>query len=107
MRKFISFKRLKIVEQIIIVLLCAVIIPMAISGFIINNINQQSMRSQLRDSAVLISKIVSEEVDVFIVSSLNELNQIKFSEEYLTGAYNKKVYLKKVLKNSPEFADLK
>ena len=65
-KKLMKFKRLKIAEQILIVLLFAVIIPMAISGFIINNINQQSMRSQLRDSAVLISKMVSEEIDVFI-----------------------------------------
>lgn len=107
MRKFIKFKRLKIAEQILIVLLGAVIIPMAISGFIINNINQQSIRSQLRDSAVLITKMVSEEVDVFLISSLNELNQIKFTMEYLNGGSNVgKRYLKNVLKNSPEFENL-
>lgn len=106
MRK-IKFKRLKIAEQILIVLLFAVIIPMAISGFIINNINQQSIRSQLRDSAVLVSKMVSEEVDIFILSSLNELNQIKFAMEYLSNSpVVRKKYLKQVLKNSPEFSDL-
>lgn len=107
-KKIIKLKRLKIAEQIIIVMLCAVIIPMAISGFIINNINQQSVRSQLRDSAVLVSKMVSEEIDIFIVSSLNELNQIKFAMEY-TGKTPKarKKYLRNVLKNSPEFKDLK
>lgn len=107
MRKFIKFKRLKIAEQILIVLLGAVIIPMAISGFIINNINQQSIRSQLRDSAVLITRMVSEEVDVFLVSSLNELNQIKFTMEYFNeGLSVKKRYLRNVLKNSPEFENL-
>lgn len=91
-----------------VVLLGAVIIPMAISGFIINNINQQSMRSQLRDSAVLVTKMVSEEIDVFLVSSLNELNQIKFTMEYLSGGIKaKRKYLKTVLKNSPEFQDLR
>lgn len=103
MKKF-NFKRLKIAEQILIVVFCAVIIPMAISGFIINNINQQSMRSQLRDSAVLVSKMVSEEIDIFIVSSINELNQIKTAMEYMSGSPKK--YLKKVLKNSPEFKNL-
>ena len=39
MKRF-KFKRLKIVEQIIIVLLGAVIIPMFTSGIVINNINQ-------------------------------------------------------------------
>lgn len=108
MRRFIKFKRLKIAEQILIVLLFAVIIPMAISGFIINNINQQSMRSQLRESAVLITNMVSEEIDVFLNSSLNELNQIRYTTEYLSGGpYAKKKYLRNVLKNSPQFKDLK
>lgn len=108
MKKLIKLKRLKIAEQILIVLLGAVIIPMAISGFIINNINQQSMRSQLRDSAVLAAKMVSEEIDVFIISSINELNQIKLTIEYFNNSSNaKKKYLKTVLKNSPEFEDLK
>ncbi len=108
MIKFIKkIRRLKIIEQILIVLLFAVIIPMAISGFIINNINQQSIRSQLRDSAVLIAKVVSEEVDVFINSSLNELNQIKNAQEFLSGTDTKKRYLKLVIKKSPEFKDIK
>lgn len=106
LKKIIKLKRLKIAEQILIVLLFAVIIPMAISGFIINNINQQSMRSQLRDSAVLISKIVSEEIDVFITSSLNELNQIKNSYEFLSAG-SRKNYLKIVIRKSPEFEDLR
>lgn len=108
MKKRIKFRRLKIIEQILVVLLGAVIIPMAISGFIINNINQQSIRSQLRDSAVLITKMVSEEIDVFVISSLNELNQIKFTMEYLNGGPGaKRRYLKNVLENSPEFQDIK
>lgn len=106
MRKFIKkIRRLKIIEQILIVLLFAVIIPMAISGFIINNINQQSIRSQLRDNAVLIARIVSEEVDVFITSSLNELNQIKHSEEFLAGSAKQR-YLRFMLRKSPEFKDI-
>lgn len=106
LKKIIKLKRLKIAEQIIIVLLFAVIIPMAISGFIINNINQQSIRSQLRDSAVLISKVVSEEIDVFITSSLNELNQIKNSYEFLSPS-SRKSYLKVIRQKSPEFQDIR
>ncbi len=108
MNKLVKFKRLKIAEQILVVLLCAVIVPMAISGFVINNINQQSIRSQLRDSAVLITKMVSEEIDVFLISSLNELNQIKYAMEYLNGGEKSQLkYLRNVLKKSPEFKDFK
>ena len=93
MKRLLKFKRLKIAEQILVVLLFAVLIPMAISGFIINNINQQSMRSQLRDSATLISKMVSEEIDVFWTSSVSELNQIKQALNYIHGTSAKNRYL--------------
>ena len=106
MRKFLKLKRLKIAEQILVVLLFAVLIPMAISGFIINNINQQSMRSQLRDSATLISKMVSEEIDVFWTSSVSELNQIKQAINYINGTSAKNRYLNSVLKNTPEYKSI-
>ena len=40
-----KIKRLKIVEQIIIVLFMAVIFPLVISAVIINNINQHAVRN--------------------------------------------------------------
>ena len=62
MAKFFSKRRLKIAEQIIIVIFFAIFIPMTISGIIINNVNQQSNRAQLREAAVMIANIVSEEI---------------------------------------------
>ena len=44
-----GLKKLKIIEQIAIVFFIAVVIPMSISGLIINNINQKSVRHQLRE----------------------------------------------------------
>ena len=58
MNKFFSKRRLKIAEQIIIVIFFAIFIPMTISGIIINNVNQQSNRAQLREAAVMIANIV-------------------------------------------------
>ena len=69
-------KHLKIVEQIAIVFIFAVVVPMSISGFIINNINQQSMRYQLRESAVLIANMVSDEIDFFNKTVSSNLEQI-------------------------------
>ncbi|MBR1374207.1 hypothetical protein IJ556_07145, partial [bacterium] len=76
MVQFFSKRRLKIAEQIIVVSFFAVLIPMTVSGFIINNINQQSNRAQLRSAAVMIANIVSEEIDVFAHSIGNEITQI-------------------------------
>lgn len=64
-----KFRRLKIVEQSLIVLLFAVLIPMTIGGFVISNINQHVVRAQLRENAKLIADMVSAEIDFFIMSS--------------------------------------
>ena len=96
----IRFTRLKIVEQIAIVLFFAVVIPMTISGIIINNINQQSVRLQLKEAATLIANMVSDEVDVFQASASNELTQIVMTLDYFNSDSAKLNYLSKIQKNS-------
>ena len=96
---FFKFKRPKIVEQIGIVFFFAVLIPMCVSGFIINNINQQSMRYQLRESAVLIANMVSDEIDFFSNSINSNLEQIAFSLNFIHGKAQKAKYLKDVSSN--------
>lgn len=99
-------KHLKIVEQIAIVFIFAVIVPTTISGFIINNINQQSMRYQLRESAVLIANMVSDEIDFFNKTILSNLEQIVFSLEHLPTQRAKEQYLKSVIKQLDDCEDL-
>lgn len=96
---FFKFKRLKIVEQIGIVFFFAVLIPMCVSGFIINNINQHSMRHQLRESAVLIANMVSDEIDFFSNTINNNLEQIAFSLDFIPTKAEKTKYLKNVSTN--------
>ena len=95
-------KHLKIVEQIAVVFIFAVIIPTSISGFIINNINQQSMRYQLRESAVLIANMVSDEIDFFDKTVSSNLNQVAFSLKYFKSQSGKNAYLKVVTKSLPD-----
>ena len=99
MSKFFSKRRLKIAEQIIIVIFFAVLIPMTVSGVIISNINQQSNRAQLRSAAIMIANIVSEEIDVFEHSINNELNQIISTIEYLNSSSEEQKYLNNIIKN--------
>ena len=106
MANFFSKRRLKIAEQIIIVIFFAVIIPMTISGIIINNVNQQSNRAQLREAAVMIANIVSEEVDVFQHSIDNELSQISSTLEYYNSPERAEEYLDTIIKNMPFYKDL-
>lgn len=95
-------KHLKIVEQIAVVFIFAVIIPMSISGFIINNINQQSMRHQLREAAVLIANMVSDEIDFFNKTVSSNLEQVVFSLKYFKTPAAQEAYLKEVTKSLPD-----
>ena len=106
MVQFFSKRRLKIAEQIIIVIFFAVIIPMTVCGFIINNINQQSNRSQLRDAAVMIANIVSEEADVFQNSVNNDLSQIAATLEYYGTQEEDKEYLNTIIKKMSYYKEL-
>ena len=88
-----KFNRLKIVEQIAIVFFFAVLIPMSVSAFIINNVNQQSIRYQLRESAVLISNIVSDEIDFFTDTVTGNLEQLALSLKYFKNQAKRTQYL--------------
>ena len=101
-----GFKRLKIIEQIAIVFFIAVVIPMSISGFIINNINQQSVRHRLRESAILVASMVSDEVDFFLKTNESTLAQIADTLEYLPSKKLKDKFIKDVAKRYPNCEDI-
>ena len=101
MVQFFSKRRLKIAEQIIVVSFFAVLIPMTISGFIINNVNQQSSRAQLREAAVTISKIVSEEIDIYEQSLNKELNQVILTLDFYKNPELEQKYLDNVMSAIP------
>lgn len=80
---------------------------MTISAFIINNINQKSVRYQLRESAVLIANMVSDEIDFFANSVTNNLNQLVFSLDYIPTYKQKQLYLTEVAKNFVDCESIK
>jgi len=106
MVQFFSKRRLKIAEQIIVVSFFAVLIPMTVSGFIINNVNQQSNRAHLRTAAVMISNIVSEEINVFEQSINNQINQIISTLEFYKNQPQEQYYLDTVIKSMPYYKEL-
>lgn len=106
MVQFFSKRRLKIAEQIIVVSFFAVIIPMTVSGFIINNVNQQSNRAQLRYTATMIANIVSEEIDVFKQSINNEISQIAVTLQYYNSPEQEQNYINTVMKDMPFYKEL-
>ena len=84
----------------------AVLIPFTISSFIINNINQQSVRAQLCNTAVIIANSVSDSVDVFQNSILNELEQISMTLNYFHTTSEKLQYLNQVKNSTKLYKDI-
>ena len=107
MVQFFSKRRLKIVEQIIIVVFFAIIVPMTVSGIIINNVNQQSNRKQLRESATMIANIVSDEIDVFQASINNELNQIILTMKYYNLPEKNEEFLRTINSKNDFYKELR
>ncbi len=98
-----KFKRLKIVEQIIIISLIGVLIPSVISYFIINNISQQSLRRELNYSAEFIAKNIENNIFSMIKVDQHRLNEIIVALKHFPSEYKQKLFLKDILINSAVF----
>lgn len=81
--KKLKFRKLKIAEQIIIVLLVAVLAPMTISAIIVNNVNQHAVRGQLQNTALLLANMVSDEMDFFDSTLKSEISQLILQLNFL------------------------
>ena len=99
------FKRLKIVEQIIIISLIGVLGPSVISWFIINNISQHSLRQELGNSAQLLAKVMENNIVSIFDADKHRLDEIITSLKYIPSDYTKNVYLKDIAINSKVFKD--
>ena len=91
-----NVKRLKIVEQIIIVSILSVVITLTICGFVVNNINQHSVRAQLCEIGQIVANSVSDSIDVYIESINHELRQVSVTLDYFPTVSSKKAYLNKI-----------
>ncbi len=98
-----KFKRLKIVEQIIIISLIGVIVPSVISWFVINNVSQHSLRQELANSATMFARII--ENNIFSVMNVEQqrLKEIIISLNHIPNENQQNLFLKDVAINSNIF----
>lgn len=100
-----KLKRLKIVEQIIIISLVGVLVPSVISWFVINNISQHSLRRELGYSAQIIAKIIENNISSVMKTDNHRLEEIIISLNHLPSEYQQNLYLKDLAINSDVFKD--
>ena len=106
MTKIRDIKRFKIVEQIILVLLLAVITPTIVSAIIVNNINQHAVRNELQYSALSISESIASNVETFSRSGEDELTQIVLALKHIEGKQQRNEYLKELFTTSKLISEL-
>lgn len=78
-----NLKRPKIVQQIMGVLLFAVLIPLITIGVIISNISQQTVRHELNYSATMIAQFVGENISLYHQLSQNHAVSKDYLEKIL------------------------
>ena len=100
------FKHLKIVEQIAIVLVFSVVIPLFVIAIIINNINQQGIRKELRQQASMTAEILAQRVNSLSQHITSGLEDVVLSLEYMPTAKDKINYLEGLEKRAKSFQTL-
>ncbi len=99
-------QRLKIAQQIIIVLLFAVLIPFVTIGLIISNISQQSVRKELNYSALEMSRTIGENVQAYLKSSQEALNQVADAITFIPYASDRADFLSEVERKNTTISNL-
>ena len=99
-------RRLKIVEQIIIVLVFSVIIPFVTMGLIINNVSQQSIRSELQNNAKLMARFVGDAIESYVNFSQSQLNQMASGFNYIQNPMSKVQYFDEIEAKTRLFKNL-
>ena len=78
-----NLKRPKIVQQILGVLLLAVLVPLITIGVIISNISQQSVRHELKYSTTMIAQFVGENISLYQELSKHQTISQNYIEKIL------------------------
>lgn len=100
-------KRLRIVQQILIVILFAVIVPFVTIGLIISNVSQQSVRRELNYGVTQISSYIADTISSFIKASDNEFGYIAAAVHEIPSRTLTNKYLNEIEKKSDKYKNLK
>src|SRR5574344_1076118 len=101
-----KIKRLKIVEQMAMVVLFSVLVPLFITGFIVNNVNQHAIRNELQYSADMLAQGIAKEINSLTGTEMGVLNEIAIALKYMDDEYLENEYLNDILVSSSNFKNL-
>ena len=99
--------RFKIIEQIIIVMVIAVLTPMVVSGIIISNVSQHTIRRELNYSVSMLSEVVVKNLETVFYAAQSELNTVTMAIKHFPKSTQRKKFLESLRKYSTEINDIR
>ena len=87
-----KIKRFKIVEQMAMIIIFSVFVPLAITGIIVNNINQHAMRKELSYYALMIADVIARNIQVYYQDN----SDIKYDSDKILSIFkndNRQIYI--------------
>ena len=107
MKRPLKIQRLKIVEQVIIVALFSLIIPLIVTGIIVNNINRQGLARELSKTAQMLAQTVDYNLYNIFKADDVKINEIGTALKYISSDKAKQEYLDECSKKLNIFSSLK
>lgn len=98
--------RLKIVEQVIIVTLFSLIIPLIITGIIVNNINRQALARELGTTAKMLAQTVDENIYDMFEADDAKIKELAMAVKFLPDKKSVNNFLNEVIKSTNTFSNL-
>ena len=84
----------------------AVLTPMIISGIIINNVSQHTIRRELNYSVSMLSEVVVKNLETVFYAAQSELNTITMAIKHFPRSTSRKYFLESIRKDSKEIDDI-
>jgi len=105
MRLF-TIRRLKITQQLLIVLFFAVIIPLCLAALIVTNVNQQAVRKELRSSAGITADSVYQHLLNSIEDKKSSVVAVAKSIDYIKSGNTVRDYISDIKKISTDIKEI-
>lgn len=87
-------------------MIIAVLTPMVVSGIVINNISQHTIRRELNYSVSMLSEVVVKNIETFLYAAKGELNTVTMALKHFPKSSYRRQFLESLQKYSTEISDI-
>lgn len=94
-------------EQVIIVAFFSLVIPLIVTGIIVNNINRQALARELGNTAKILAQTVDENIYNMFEADDAKIKELAMAVKFLPDNKSVNAFLKEVVSSKNSFSDLR